>query len=416
MAHKDIVNLAEEYISKLFREKLSDKLIYHNYVHTIDVVTYTKKIGKKSDLSEKELEIVTLAAWFHDSGYSESYAGHEDQSKAIAENFLKENSYPEENIQKVLACIEATRMPQNPHNLMEEVICDADLVHFGREDFFEYSDLLKTEWESLNIKSIDDSAWNKLSVELLSSHKYFTAYARRKFKPKQTANLLKAKKNYKKKLEKSEEEAASKIKLEMDREKLSLEREKISLKRGDDKDGKKKIDPKKDASKTAARGVETMFRNIMRTHVEFSAMADSKANIMISINTLIIGIIVTTLLRKLVEYPYLTIPTFILLAVCLICIVCAVFVTRPSVTTGMFTNEDIEQKRTNLLFFGNFFKMPLSDFQWGMDRLMNDKDYLYGSMVKDFYFLGQVLGRKYKYLRICYTIFMYGLIFAVIAY
>src|SRR4030095_9031410 len=105
-----------------------------------------------------------------------------------------------------------------------------------------------------------------------------------------------------------------------------------------------------------------MFRNIMRTHVEFSAMADSKANIMISINTLIIGIIVTTLLRKLVEYPYLTIPTFILLIVCLTCIIFAVFVTRPHITSGKFTQEDIDQKRTNLLFFGNFYNMPLSDF------------------------------------------------------
>jgi len=159
-----------------------------------------------------------------------------------------------------------------------------------------------------------------------------------------------------------------------------------------------------------------MFRNTVRTHVEFSAMADSKANIMISINTLIIGIIVTTLLRKLVEYPYLIAPTFILLAVCLTCIIFAVFVTRPNITSGTFTKQDIEEKKTNLLFFGNFFNMPLGDFQWGMDKLMHDKEYLYGSMIKDFYFLGQVLGRKYKYLRICYNIFMYGLIAAVIAY
>jgi hypothetical protein len=93
-----------------------------------------------------------------------------------------------------------------------------------------------------------------------------------------------------------------------------------------------------------------------------------------------------------------------------------VFVTRPNVTSGLFTKEDIESKKTNLLFFGNFFKMPLTDFQWGMDKMMSDKEYLYGSMVKDFYFLGQVLGRKYKYLRICYTIFMYGLIISVLAY
>jgi hypothetical protein len=137
---------------------------------------------------------------------------------------------------------------------------------------------------------------------------------------------------------------------------------------------------------------------------------------MISINTLIVGIIVTVLIRKLAEYPYLTIPTFILLAVCLTCIVFAVFVTTPKVTTGVFTRDDINQKRTNLLFFGNFFKMQVDDFEWGMKEMINDKEYLYNSMIKDFYYLGQVLGKKYQNLRICYKIFMYGLIIAVLSY
>lgn len=418
MAQSDITKKAELYINNLFREKLSGKLIYHNFVHTLDVVENSRKIGKKSGLSDDELEIVTLAAWFHDSGYIDTYIGHEDRSKEIAEGFLKENSYSLDKAQKVLACIESTKMPQAPKNLMEEVISDADLAHLGQEDFFEYSDLLKTEWENMNIKSVDEAEWNKISVGLLSSHKYFTPYARKKFEQQQAANLLKAQKNYKRKLDQMAEESARKVKMDFEKEKLALEREKIASRRDEERlqVEKEKMAFKKEASKTAERGIETMFRNTVRTHVEFSAMADSKANIMISINTLIIGIIVTGLLRKLSEYPYLTIPTFILLTVCLTCIVFAVFVTRPNITSGKFTREDITEKKTNLLFFGNFFNMQLSDFQWGMSEMMHDKDYLYGSMVKDFYFLGQVLGRKYKNLRICYNIFMYGLIIAVIAY
>jgi predicted metal-dependent HD superfamily phosphohydrolase len=418
MAKSEIVEKAENFVSQLFRDRLSNKLIYHNFGHTTDVVNYSRKIAKKCDLSDDELEIVTLAAWFHDTGYVDTYKGHEDTSKRITEEFLNENSYPPEKTQMVLGCIEATRVPQNPKNIMEEVICDADLIHLGQENFFEYSDLLKSEWQNLNIKNVDEAEWNKISVELLSSHKFFTPYARKKFESQQSVNLLKAQKNFKRRLELIEVNEKQKEKLRLDKEKLELEKEKIAIRRDDERlqVAKEKIALKKETAKTAERGIETMFRNTVRTHVEFSAMADSKANIMISINTLIIGIIVTTLLRKLVEYPYLTIPTFILLTVCLTCIVFAVFVTRPNITSGKFTKEDIEQRKTNLLFFGNFFNMPLSDFQWGMDQLMNDKAYLYSSMVKDFYFLGQVLGRKYKYLRICYTIFMYGLIIAVVAY
>lgn len=418
MPHVNIIKAAENFISDLFSEKLSPNMIYHNYAHTLDVVNNTIKIGTKSGLNNSELEIVTLAAWFHDSGYTVTYNGHEDAGKEIATQFLNEHNYDPGKISMVLSCINSTKMPQAPQNLMEQVICDADLIHFGQEDFFEYSELLKTEWETLGINHVSEADWYKASVDLLSTHRFFTQYARRKFSQQQSVNLLKAQKNYRKLLQQANDEAGKKAKLEFEKEKLEIERQKIASRKDDEKLAleKEKIAFKKESSKVAERGIETMFRNTVRTHVEFSAMADSKANIMISINTLIIGIIVTTLLRKLVEYPYLTIPTFIMLAVCLTCIIFAVFVTRPNITSGTFTKLDIEQKKTNLLFFGNFFNMPLGDFQWGMDKLMHDKDYLYGSMIKDFYFLGQVLGRKYRYLRICYNIFMYGLIIAVAAY
>jgi len=418
MAHNEIIKKTEDFIFNLFREKLSSKLVYHNFSHTAETVGYARKIAKKSGLGDDELEIVTLASWFHDAGYIELYKSHEDKSIEIAKAFLSENNYPEDKIEKVIGCIEATRIPQSPKNEIEQVLCDADLIHLGLEDFFEYSDLLKSEWETNGIVNANDAQWYKTSVELLSSHKYFTAYARKKLEPQQTLNLLKAQKQYKKTLAEINDEASRRFKLEFEKERLEIEKEKLGLKKSDDRVEveKEKLAMKKEAAKVAERGVETMFRNTVRTHVEFSAMADSKANIMISINTLIIGIIVTGLLRKLVEYPYLTIPTFILMTVCLVCIVFAVFVTRPKITSGLFTKEDIKMKKTNLLFFGNFFNMPLVDFEWGMNELMHDKDYLYSSMIKDFYFLGQVLGRKYKNLRICYNIFMYGLIIAVLAY
>ena len=94
----------------------------------------------------------------------------------------------------------------------------------------------------------------------------------------------------------------------------------------------------------------------------------------------------------------------------------AILATRPHVTSGTFTREDIRAKRANLLFFGNFHRSSLEDFEWGMKEMMKDRDYLYGSMIKDLYYLGRVLGLKYRYLRICYSIFMYGMILVVIAF
>ncbi len=164
------------------------------------------------------------------------------------------------------------------------------------------------------------------------------------------------------------------------------------------------------------RGVETMFRNTIRTHVEFSSMADSKANIMISINTLILTAIVAFLAKSLDANPFLIPPAAILTIVSLSTLIMAIRVTRPQITSGIFTGEDIESKKTNLLFFGNFHNMELKDFEWSMKEMIEDSDYLYSSMIKDYYYLGQILGEKYKSLRITYTVFMYGIVISIIAF
>jgi hypothetical protein len=88
----------------------------------------------------------------------------------------------------------------------------------------------------------------------------------------------------------------------------------------------------------------------------------------------------------------------------------------PKIDSVTFTREAIKQQKANLLFFGNFHGMPLKEFEWGMNELMKSKDFLYGSMIKDFYSLGTVLAKKYKYLRIAYLIFMYGMILSVIGF
>ena len=164
------------------------------------------------------------------------------------------------------------------------------------------------------------------------------------------------------------------------------------------------------------RGVETMFRTTSKNHLELSAMADTKANIMISVNTIILTVVVSVLIRKLYEYPNLVIPTIMLVAVSLTTIVLAILSTRPNISTGTFTHKDVKEKKTNLLFFGNFHKMDLENYNWGMREMMSDADYLYGSMIKDIYFLGVVLGKKYRLLRLCYTTFMIGFVLSIVAF
>jgi len=173
----------------------------------------------------------------------------------------------------------------------------------------------------------------------------------------------------------------------------------------------------KDAKElTPTRGIETMFRTTSKNHMELSAIADNKANIMISINSIILSVMVSVLIRKLEEYPHLSIPTILLVFVCLSTIVTSILATRPNVTKGKFERIDIKNKEANLLFFGNFHKMSLKDYRWAMTEMLKDADYLYGSMIKDIYFLGAVLGKKYRLLRLSYTIFMYGFVLAILGF
>jgi len=161
-----------------------------------------------------------------------------------------------------------------------------------------------------------------------------------------------------------------------------------------------------------------MFRVTLGNHTRLSDIADSKANILLSVNAIIISVSLSTLIPKL-DSPtnaHLIIPTFVLMLFSVICIIFAILSTRPKVTSGTFTRKDIEDRKVNLLFFGNFYKMPLDEYEWAVNEMMKDSNYLYGSMIKDLYFLGLVLNRKYKLLRITYTIFMIGIITSVLAF
>src|SRR5262249_10237086 len=147
------------------------------------------------------------------------------------------------------------------------------------------------------------------------------------------------------------------------------------------------VSEKKDKKKEQRleRGVETLFRSASGNHMRLSGMADNKAHILLSINSIIISIILSVLAKKLIEAPYLVLPTILLLCVSVVSIVFAVLTTRPKISKGIFTKDQISNREVNLLFFGNFHRMDLNTYEWGIREMMYDKEYLYKSMTKDIY-------------------------------
>ena len=177
-----------------------------------------------------------------------------------------------------------------------------------------------------------------------------------------------------------------------------------------------KVKEKKSKNERPDKGIETMFRVTAGNNQKLSNMADNKAHILISVNSIILSAVISLLLRKLDAHEELIIPTFILITVSLITIIFSILSTRPTIPRGTFTEKDIAEKKTNLLFFGNFYKMNLEQYTKGMWEVMDDRDFLYGSLIKDVYAQGVVLGKKYRLLRTAYNVFMYGLVLSVIAY
>ena len=166
----------------------------------------------------------------------------------------------------------------------------------------------------------------------------------------------------------------------------------------------------------SARGVETMFRTSYRTNMDLSALADSKANIMISINGIIISIIIASISPKIDSNPWLLIPTSVLLLSCLVSISMAVLAARPRLNSKFIDLEAVRNNSANILFFGNFVNMREDDFIIGMKELLQDNDRLYVNMMRDIYGLGTVLEKKFKFLRTSYNVFMVGLIAGVILF
>jgi Family of unknown function (DUF5706) len=164
------------------------------------------------------------------------------------------------------------------------------------------------------------------------------------------------------------------------------------------------------------KGIETMFRISSKNHQELSDMADQKAHILITVNSIILSAIISLVLRRLDQYAYLILPSFLLMTISAVSMTFSILSTRPSIPNGVFTKKDVDDKKVNLLFFGNFYKMKLEEYNYGMLKLMDDKDFLYGSLIKDIYSQGVVLGRKYRLLRIAYNVFMFGLIASVLAF
>jgi uncharacterized protein len=155
-------------------EGLSSHLTYHNVGHTLDVLKQCVVIAKEEGITSKEdLMLLQVSALYHDVGFLEAYDGHEERSCQIATKELGKYGLTPDQIEKVCGMIRCTKIPQSPANVLEKIICDADLDYLGRPDFYTIGDGLFREFKHQGIIK-NELEWNQLQVRFLEKHHYYT--------------------------------------------------------------------------------------------------------------------------------------------------------------------------------------------------------------------------------------------------
>jgi hypothetical protein len=355
-------------------------------------------------LDDHTFFIVCAAACFHDLGHlTKNAESHKMESAKLARVFLSTLDVNETDIVAVEKCILATQMPQKPESLAEKIICDADLYNLGTASFLKKKKLLKKEMGALGNMKINGNAWRASTISLLENHQYHTEYCQSLLDKTKAANLKQLRNRQEKKINKAQADVA-------------LKGDAIGNQRANKKVVDKKHAAKPKKKDLPSRGIETMFRISASKNIKISDMADSKANIMISVNSIIISVILGLMARTLADNQNLIIPTILLLVVNVGTIIFSVLATRPKIANGRFTQEEVNNRSVNLLYFGSFYNMTFKEYNEGLKLMMEDSEFLYGSLSKDNFWQGKVLGRKYRLLRTSYTIFLYGIIAAVIAF
>ena len=185
----DLVKEAGNYVTKLLAEKLPDSIEFHTIDHAKCVVDNAEFIGKNSGLTDGEINIVKLCAWFHDVGYIVKPEGHEEESAKIAAEFLNLKGIEEATTTLVKNCILATIVPQQPKDLISKVLCDADLIHLSKDNYFERIEKMRKEWINLSEKKIGKRKFHATSVKFFQMHKYHTDFAKKELQPKKEKNL-----------------------------------------------------------------------------------------------------------------------------------------------------------------------------------------------------------------------------------
>lgn len=386
----DLVEKAEQFVRASMAAHFPATITYHNAEHAAQVALACGLLAQGEGVTEEERTALLLAAWFHDAAYHLGTAGHEERGAAFATEFLQKEGADLAIIALVRDLVLATDPARKPGNALERLIRDADISHIASEDYLQLAEALRTELKGFSGRAYTKRDWAVQNIALLERSEFMSATGKEQWEAGRRKNLATLRLQLPTLKSKQEHDRAAK------REKDAAKAEQAKF-------------------KGTERGTETLFRVTLNNHIRLSRIADNKAHLMLTVNALIITLLISKHAAGGFN-PAHAWPTGILLVSSVLSIITATLATWPKVTRGITSKESVQDRTANLLFFGNFHRMKVEDFQWGINEVINDRDFLYASLTRDLYHLGGVLSAKYNYLRATYLLFMVGLVAAVVAF
>lgn len=375
--HSDLVDNQRKFVQAYFDKHLDNKCKYHNYTHTEGVLMAAEKLAEKANVTGENKENLLLAALYHDIGFCTNMEDHEKEGGKKAIEFLTKEGLSQSRTERINQLILATKLDWKGNDKMSLLLRDADLSGLAEKGYDKISNRLRKEKISIYGKEISKKEWNNTNIEFFEKHNYHTLEGQQLFNAGKQKNLQRLK--------------GTNVKEKKDKKEDSL-------------------------TIASSKSAQTQLKTSLRNHIDLSSIADNKANIMLSVNAIVITVGLPLLVDRMSDNESLMIPTAILAISSVISMIFATLSTRPIKMSGLTDLNVIPQKKSNLFFFGNFYKMNFDQYEQGIKTVVADNEIMDNSITRDLFFLGKSLGQKYDYLRICYNVFMIGIVLAVITF
>jgi predicted metal-dependent HD superfamily phosphohydrolase len=393
----EILQKAILFIDQYYKAHFSTVHCFHNVERARQIVRNSNIIAAQMNVDAEAMLQLNVAAWFLETGYAKDAANYQDASATIAETFLLENNVDDTSIQQVKHLILATKPPQQPMTLSQQVLCDSVAFHLAEKNVLQHLANYHQEECALKHEGIGKEQVMKEWRKQMKVSFFFTPAAKTFFDE--------AKQKNRKRLKKEMEGTQAPEGIVVSSETIVVEKEK-----------KEKL-----INTKLERGVDTFFRVSEKRHMELSRKAHDKASLLISVNSIVMSIVLSVLFTQLSTNKFLLLPTLILVLSCVTTIILSIISTRPRLIKSndhhhQENGNHKEFEEVNILFFGDFSKLSLTEYKQAVENTYHNNEKLYESLTRDIYYQGILLNWKFKYINIAYNVFMYGFIATVIAF